>query len=468
MSTASPPRVTSRVGGFDATHRAWASIDARTWISVTVVLVVAVVGRLAMVGGDARWLAALGHLIVEHHGIPAGVAFASAATAHWPNSLVLAELIFYALERTMGDSGLLAAQSVAVGVALWILARDARAAGAGVAGTCQALLLVTLGAFTSFTLARVQLFSLVLFPLLLTLLRADRRAPSRRVWLVLPLLALWSNLHGTALAGLAILYLYLSFSLVRKSPVRAGLLAVIAPLAMCATPAGLRTVDYYYGLTTNLAAQRGTGMWAPLGLGLFDVLLVLAALVLAARAWRAAKPPVWETIGIALLAVLTVRASRNGVWLLFLLAAPGAHASRARRDWLGLVPLAAVAAAVLLVSDVVNWSHASRAMPAGIARAVALAHGTPILADSVDAERVALAGGRIWAGNPLDAFSRPVQATYLDFDAGLPSGRAALALRAVRVVVVGAGDGAWGLVAHDRDFREAGVYGNTVLYTRKS
>jgi hypothetical protein len=443
-------------------------VDARAWIVATVILIAAAMGRLTMIGGDARWLAALGHVIVQRHAIPVGVPFAGASTAHWPNTLVLAELIFYWLEHTFGDAGLIAAQTVAVGLALAILARDARAAGAGVAGTCQALLLVTLGALTSFTLARVQLFSLVLFPLLIALLRAEHRAPSRRIWLVLPVLALWSNLHGTALAGLAMLYLYVSFSLVRRNPVQAGVLAVTSLLAICATPAGLRSVDYYYGLTTNLAAQRGTGMWAPLGTGLFDVLLVLAALTLAVRAWRTAKPPVWELVAIALLAVLTVKASRNGVWLLFLLAAPAARASRARRDWLGLVPFVAALAVALSVVDLVGWSHTTRATPPGIAHAVALAHGSPILADSLDAERVALAGGRIWAGNPIDAFSRSVQATYLNFDGGLPAGRAALAQPGIEVVVVGTGDGASRLVAADRNFRLAGTYGNTAIYTRRT
>ena len=46
---------------------------------------------------------------------------------------------------------------------------------------------------------RSQLFSLALFPLLVLLLRGEARAPSRRIWLLVPLVALWSNLHGGVL-----------------------------------------------------------------------------------------------------------------------------------------------------------------------------------------------------------------------------------------------------------------------------
>ena len=438
------------------------------WTAATIALIVAVVGHFAIVGDDARWLAALGHIVVRDHAIPTGVPFAAASTAHWPNALVLAELIFYALERAMGDQGLIVAQTLAAGLALTILAWGARASGASTPGTCQSLLLVVLGAFTSFTVARVQMFSLVLFPLLLVLLRADQREPSRRIWLVLPLLALWANLHGTALAGLAILYLYLSFSLVGQRPVRAGGLAVMSLIAMCATPAGLRTVNYYYGLTTNLAAQRGVGLWAPLGAGAVDLILIVAAIWLGLHAWRAPRPPLWELVAVLILAALTIKAARNGVWLLFLLAAPAAHASRGRRGWEGLIPVAAVAALALLVADVVHWTRADGSTPPAIARAVQIARGETILADSQPAEQIALAGGRIWAGNPIDAFSKPVQGTYLDFIAGSPGGRAALELAQIKVVVVSSGSGPGRLVSRDRAFRRAEVIGNTDIYVRRS
>ena len=60
------------------------------WILVTVALIAALLGKLAIVGDDSRWLAALGQIVVRDHAVPTGVPFAAASTAHWPNTLVLA------------------------------------------------------------------------------------------------------------------------------------------------------------------------------------------------------------------------------------------------------------------------------------------------------------------------------------------------------------------------------------------
>ena len=86
------------------------------YIAATVAVIVAIAALLARVGADAQWLAALGHVIVQRHSIPTGIPFAAAPTSHWPNAIVLAELAFDALERTLGDRGLMLAQLLAVGV----------------------------------------------------------------------------------------------------------------------------------------------------------------------------------------------------------------------------------------------------------------------------------------------------------------------------------------------------------------
>jgi hypothetical protein len=117
-----------------------------------------------------------------------------------------------------------------------------------------------IGALPSLAIARVQLFSLVLFPLLLALLRAQSRSPSRAIWLAVPLLAVWSNLHGAALLGAGMLIVYLVFEPARREPVLTLAVTGASLAALCLTPVLLRTVTYYHGVLTNLAAQRGEGM----------------------------------------------------------------------------------------------------------------------------------------------------------------------------------------------------------------
>jgi hypothetical protein len=434
-------------------------------LATAIALIVALAALLARVGSDAQWLAALGHVIASSHSIPRGVPFAAAPTSHWPNALVLAELIFNGLERGFGDRGLMIAQLIAVASAFVILARDARAGGAEPIGTSAALLLAAVGALPSLAIVRVQLFSIVLFPALIALLRAQVRAPSRTIWLVVPLLALWSNLHGAALLGLGVVLGYLALERGRRDPLLAVSLAGASLLAMCLTPALLRTVTYYHGVLTNLAAQRGQGMWGPLSLtSPLDVILIIAALLLGYR-MRRARAPLWEWCTLVVLVGLTIKADRDGVWLLFFMVAPAARTLAPVRSLRMLAPIAAVASLAAISLSLVRGPEPTGASHSLVAGAIAAAHGSPVLADGSIDEQVALAGGRIWAGDPIDAFSHPVQAAYLDWLAGDASGRTAVT-PAVRVVLVARGTQTQSLMARMPDFVLARSQGGTMMYQR--
>jgi hypothetical protein len=438
----------------------------RAAVIAAITVIVACAALLGRVGADARWLAALGQVIASHHAIPAGVPFAAAPTGHWPNALVLAELIFTGLEHLAGDRGLMLAQLVAVAVALSVLARDARAGGASERGTVVALLVAGLAVLPSLAIARVQMFSLVLFPVLVALLRADRRDPSNRIWLAVPLLAVWSNLHGAALLGLGVTVAYLALSRGRSEPGLAVGVAIASIAALCLTPALLGTADYYRGLLTNVAAERGAGMWGPLSVSApFDVVVVLCVAALATRL-RRAMPPVWELAVLVVLAVATVRADRNGVWLLFFLVPPAAKAMAPARRWPGLAVAAALVSIAVVAVSVARGPVASGASPSMIARAITLAHGSPVLAGQGVDEQIALAGGRVWAGNPIDAFTHSVQATYLDWLSGAHAGDAALSK--VGVVLVDRGSPAARLMGRASGFRSVGADATTRLYQRVS
>jgi hypothetical protein len=437
----------------------------RVWI--TVALLTGLAGVFTAVGADARWLAALGGVVIAHGAVPSGIPFMAAAGHGWPNPLVLAELIFHTLESGFGDRGIALAQLFAVGLALWLLARDARSSGAPAAGTCGALALVALGAFPSLAIARVQMFSLVLFPALIWLLRAESRNPSRRLWVAVPLIALWSNLHGAVLLGLAVLGGYLLLGRLRAQPVTAIGVGLASAAAVCATPAGIHTVAYLHGLTTNLAAARGAGQWAPLGQSPFDVVALTAGALLLLKA-RGRRPAVWELAVFVGLVALTVGAARDEVWLLFFLASPAARGRLLLgRDLSRALPAGAALATVLLALALGRAPAPAGASAPLVREAVALAQGTPVLADGIPAEQVALEGGRILAGNPLDALPRAEQASYLDWLAGHRSGRRELRDTRVRVVLVSRGSAADGLVRADPAFTRRGGDATANLYVRR-
>src|SRR5262249_44172980 len=203
-----------------------------------------------------------------------------------------------------------------------------RRSGAGELEGSFALLIAAIGSLPVLLVVRSQLFSVLLFPVLIALLRAESRAPTRRIWLLVPLVALWSNLHGAVLVGLAVAAAYLIFDRARSQPLVPGAVLLASAVAVCATPALVHTPEYYYGLLRNEAARRGEGLWAPLSLTSgFDLLLIATAVVLLVLALRA-RPGLWELVALAGLAVLTVKTARSGAWLLFVAAGAPAGGPR--------------------------------------------------------------------------------------------------------------------------------------------
>jgi hypothetical protein len=448
--------------------RARLAVTSAWWgpLELAVALGAALAAVAGTIGADARWLPALGRIIIDRGEIPDGVPYASAPSAGWHNVPVLAELILRGVTGVAGDRGFLLAQVVAVATALAILSWDLRRAGADDLGGALVLLVVIVGALSVLVIVRSQLFSLVLFPVLVALLRAEARSPSLRIWLIPPLLAVWSNLHGAVLVGLAVAAAYLIFERGRRQPLVAVLVLAASALALCATPALQHTPDYYRGLVGNEAARRGEALWAPLSFtSAFDLLLLAAAIVLLVLAARG-RPGLWEAIALAGLAVLTVKTARSGVWLLFFAAVPAARnldlgPGRERRL---TKPLLAFTVAVALFGLVRGPLPSGAGKPL-LDDAVRRASGMPILAEAIPAEQVALAGGRVWMSNPLDAFSHRDQRAYLDWLAGRSAGDAAL--RRARVVLVIRGSEAAKRVGHSHAFRRVARDANAGLYVRR-
>jgi hypothetical protein len=418
----------------------------------------------SLVGADARWLAALGARIVHVGSIPASIPYAAAPSHDWANVPVLGELIFHGLDALGGDRALIAAQAVAVALTFALLVVDMRGGGASDAARALVLLMVPFAAVSSLFVVRAQMLSLPLFALLLVLLRAEARAPSRRIWLLVPLVALWSNLHGAVLAGLVVATVFVLFE--RRSAV--GVLGA-AWLALFLTPALWHTGTYYWGVLHSEPAASGYGLWAPLSLGNpLDLLFLIVVLPLLALAVRA-HPKRWELVSLAVLAGSTLHVSRNSVWLLLFVAPLAAVGLRLH----GVRPRGGVllAAAWLfpLILAVAAFTRTPEQTVAGTqlrAEAVRLAGGKPILADGENAEQLALDGRRVWIANPIDAFDRNDQRLYVAWLRGRSAGDALL--QAHRVVLVREDTAPQRRLAHNASFRAVARDTAAVLYVRAS
>ena len=391
--------------------------EVRAWWAGVSILV-GVISLMTTIGGDALWLAAMGRAIVEAGGLPQGVPYAVADSSDWVNVPVLSELAFYAAAAAGGDRGLLVLHLAAVATGLAALAWDARRGGAGHRPVIGLLALLTVGVLLSVLVVRLQLFSLALLPLELALLRSEARRPSWRIWLLLPLLALWSNLHGAALVGLAVAGAYLVAERSRREPRTAVGVVLASVAALCLTPAMHRTPVYYWEALHNQSAALHEGLWARVDLqSPFDVAMLMALAVVLALALRS-RPHVWELLAMAGLALLTAQAARNGVWLLMVAFGPAASSFRVPRSATTAPWRAAlgVALGLLLVAGaIVRGPVSTSANSALMEQTVRSAGANAVLAEGSLGEQVVWAGGRVWLTNPLDAYDARVQRRYMDW-----------------------------------------------------
>jgi hypothetical protein len=232
---------------------------------------------------------------------------------------------------------------------------------------------------------RTQTFVTPLFVLVLALLIADVAHPSRRVLAVMPIIALWGNLHGSVVVGVALVVLRAGVaSIHRRQIVRALAVASGAVVSMFVTPFGLRLLGYYDATLFNSSLRRFVTEWQPLAPSRSTApiyVLVVVVTVLMVRYAREAG--LFESLAAFMLLALALLSERNVLWLglgsLILLAKPLDRAFRSRdfaarrlNAAVGLVGF--LLAGVALLAVVVRGSQGLlRAFPTRAAQAVSAA-----------------------------------------------------------------------------------------------
>jgi hypothetical protein len=170
--------------------------------------------------------------------------------ATWTDQQWLAQVLMYGVYSLGGFALLSIATATFVVSAFGIAAAAARSLGAGARAIWVMFLPVLVAAPWAWSI-RAQMLALPLYTALLWLLASQARNPTRRIWLALPLLAVWANVHGSVALGALLVMLLAAFELVRS---RGGTwrrsvpLAVLAPLMILVTPYGPADVVRYYHL----------------------------------------------------------------------------------------------------------------------------------------------------------------------------------------------------------------------------
>ncbi len=342
--------------------------------------------RNGMVGDG--WLALVAGREVAQHGLPHHDTLTVWAHGRsWIDQQWLGQLVLYALDRLGGlRLVLLAHAALAVG-GLGIAAAAARRLGASARSVGWICIPALAAYWIGADFVRPQSFAYPLFAATFWLVVSDRAAPSRRVFLVVPGLALWANLHGSVLLGAALVNGYVAAELAgrRMRPARGALLALASWLAVIASPYALSLPTYYRTIFFGRNFGALITEWGPttLGVGTAAVfVLILGGLWLAGRGWAGVAG--FPALVFAAASVLALDAVRNAVWLALtaVVVLPAAlDAARPRVEELPRVNrrlavvalLGAAVAAVAVAAKPDGWFE--RAFPVAVADAAASAAG---------------------------------------------------------------------------------------------
>ncbi len=157
---------------------------------------------ILLADGDTGWHIRTGEYILDTHSVPRHDLFSfSKAGEPWFAWEWLADVAFAALHRVWGLKGVVAFTGLVLSFAATILYRYTVWRGANVLAALLATLLAV-GASTVHYLARPHIFSILGLTATIWILERYRRHPTHAVWWLVPLTALWTNLHGGFLAGL--------------------------------------------------------------------------------------------------------------------------------------------------------------------------------------------------------------------------------------------------------------------------
>jgi hypothetical protein len=275
--------------------------------------------------------------VIAHDGIPHREVFTFAARGHtWIDQQWLAHLITYASWSVAGYPGVAIVSSMAVALSFGLLCAMLITRGVHPQRACMwavAAYLVCIGN----TVIRAQSFAYPLFALLLwgVFDDAGHERMRRRSLLVLPLLVVWANVHGSVLLAALIVVIAAvmrTFRQWRRGESVAGYaaLAVAAPFTVFANPYGFSVVRYFGSLIGNPVISRYIVEWAPPSFGnpfslAFFALLMVTCGVMGYTMAKGRRPTAVQLALLVLTGAISIQGVRYAAWFGFTAAAVNAE-----------------------------------------------------------------------------------------------------------------------------------------------
>lgn len=237
------------------------------------------------------WLTLVDGREIVRHGLPSHDAMTVLSHGvRWVDQQWLAQLVYYGTWAVGGVRLAVILNVVLVAAAFASAAAAARLLGA----SARSVLYVTaLGLFVApwSWQVRAQTLVLPLYVWTIFLLVRDVRRPTRRTFLVFPLLAVWANLHGSAVLAAALVALAGASTVARnrRLSARAAAFLLLPWPCVLASPYALHLPGYYKLMLLDAPFARFVTEWQPArpsSLTAVFYLLAAATVVLAVRQRR--------------------------------------------------------------------------------------------------------------------------------------------------------------------------------------
>jgi hypothetical protein len=358
--------------------------------AVAVVALLTVVLVRAELIGDT-WLMLVGGREVARYGLPHhDTLFLWTHGRSWIDQQWLAQLFYYKAQVLGGVRLVLIVNTLFVVAAAAIVFVSARLRGASPRAIF--LIAVLLPLMSPWALeVRAQAPAQLLFAATFVLLTLRGAITWRRVGLVLALLVIWANVHGTVVmgAGLAMLCGLFAVTAAKGRHCRPAFALLFgSPLCIFASPYGVALAGYYRHLLMNPLLPKFVAEWKASTPGVLTAVfyaVLLGGVVLLAKYGK--KAALYDKVALALLAVSAVMALRSIIWFglaaVVVLTPLVDHVLGATRTLTGKTPARAGLAVgvVTLVAAVIVFSSSSASLeqnwPRSAANRVALLSSQP-------------------------------------------------------------------------------------------
>ncbi|MBC7263119.1 MAG: hypothetical protein H5T64_02035 [Chloroflexi bacterium] len=316
------------------------AFSASAAVNAFLLVAITVLSLAGSTDPDFWWHLKTGELIVQSGRVPQVDPYSfTAAGQRWIAHEWLSEALIYLGYRAVGYVGLAVMFGLVLAFTFLIILRLLERLGLSLLAR-TALALYSLGMYLPLITVRPQLISWLLFAVYLYCLFLYLEGLASQIWILVPLMALWANLHGGYVAGLMLIALAWASLLFRRlrgqttpSLKHLAFVGIGSGIAALFTPHGLDLLRYPFtyvgtsnGSMTFIQEWQSPNFHSPLWLLFAGSLLLLVVLGVGGS-----ESDPWSAVLITTLAVMTLL-SRRHVALYALAWVPVAGLSL-RRVW---------------------------------------------------------------------------------------------------------------------------------------